>query len=303
MQQISHTSENTLIASLTKDLVSTPEILVGVGDDCAVIKKDETYHTLLKTDTVVEGIHFESKEDPTRVGWKAAARVISDFASMGGKPEALLITIILPPETELNWIHKIYNGLKAVCQDFNCSIVGGETSSAPTGSPKIISVSGTGIVQTSNLTLRNRGSSGDLIYVTGSLGGSIHGKHLDFTPRVKEGMWLAEHIKPTSMLDLSDGIDKDLPRIADQSQTGFKIYSAKLPLNPNCTTKQALSDGEDYELLFTISAARKNELETSWATQFPKLRLTNIGHLTELPPDSPEPDPAKNTGGWDHFPK
>ncbi len=300
MKQISHTSENELIASLTKDLVTMPEVLVGVGDDCAVIEKDETFHTLLKTDTVVEGVHFESKEDPERVGWKAAARVISDFASMGGEPEALLITIILPPETELDWIHKVYNGLKAACRNFRCSIVGGETSSAPAGSPKVISVSGTGKVKAHNLILRSGGKPTDLIYVTGSLGGSIRGKHLDFTPRVKEGMWLAKHIKPTAMLDLSDGIAKDLPRITSQSQCGFEIFASKIPLNPNCTTKQALRDGEDYELLFTIPAASQHELETRWAKQFPHLKLSHIGHLIEKSPDATEPT---HSGGWDHFQK
>ena len=297
MPTVSHIREDDLINLLTQDLTTNPEILVGVGDDCAVIEKTEHEHTLLKTDTVVEKIHFNPEEDPERVGWKAAARVVSDFASMGGKPEALKVTIILPPNTTQVWIKLAYNGINAVARMFNCSIVGGETSSTVIGSPKIISISGTGTVEPHNLTLRSGGKPSNLIYVTGSLGGSIKGRHLDFTPRVKEGIWLAKHIKPTAMMDLSDGIAKDLPRLCKRSDCGFEIFKSRIPTNHNCTPDQALKDGEDYELLFTIPMQSQMELETTWTKYFPDLKLTQIGHLTEKTPlktDTLE-------GGWDHF--
>lgn len=296
MNQVSHTSEDDLIQKLTHDLVTMPEILTGVGDDCAVIEKDTKAHTLLKTDTIVEFIHFTPQEDPERVGWKAAARVVSDFAAMGGQPEALMVTIILPPDTPTDWVVKLYNGIKAVSRKFRCSIVGGETSSTLLGSPKVISISGTGTVEPHNLTLRSGGNATDLIYVTGTLGGSIRGKHLDFTPRVKEGKWLAKNIKPTAMMDISDGIAKDLPRLATKSKCGFEIFSSKLPLHHNCTPEQALTDGEDYELLFSIPEDSKDELESRWAKQFKDLRLTNIGRLTDKEQDT-------LNGGWDHFEK
>lgn len=294
MNQISHTSEDELILRLTQDIVTLPEIIIGIGDDCAVIKKDEKYHTLLKTDTIVEHIHFTSEENPQRVGWKAAARVISDFAAMGGEPEALLITIILPPDTPTEWVEKLYTGIKSIAEVFRCSIVGGETSSTMLGSPKVISISGTGRVKPENLTLRSGGNPTDLIYVTGTLGGSIHGKHLDFTPRITEATWLAHNFKPSAMMDISDGIAKDLPRLAAQSKCGFELLQSAIPTNPNCTLEQALTDGEDYELLFTISAENKQPLEAHWASQFPHLKLTNIGKLTAYPHDV-------LTGGWDHF--
>ena len=296
MSKISQSSEDALIRRLTQNLSTQPEIITGVGDDCAVIAKHETEHTLLKTDTIVESVHFLPEEDPERVGWKAAARVVSDFAAMGGKPEALLVTIILPPETELEWVEKLYLGLNAVADRFNCSIVGGETSSTASGSPKVVSISGTGTVAPHHLTLRSEAKPGDLIYVTGQLGGSIRGKHLDFTPRVKEANWLVTHYKPSAMMDLSDGIAKDLPRLANLSQCGYQIYPEKLPLNPNCTTNQALNDGEDYELLFSISKEKQESLNTEWNTLFSNLKLTHIGHLTENETNS-------LSGGWDHFTK
>lgn len=317
MPTVSHIKEDELIQLLTDNITTFPEVLVGIGDDCAVIEKTEYEHTLLKTDTVVENIHFTPEEDPERVGWKAAARVVSDFASMGGKPEALMVTIILPPDTKQEWILKAYNGLKTVARKFGCSIVGGETSSTTIGAPKIISVSASGVVGSHNLTLRSGAKPNDLIYVTGRLGGSIRGKHLDFTPRVKEGLWLARHIKPTAMMDLSDGIAKDLPRLCKSSRCGFEIFKSKIPLSYNCTADQALRDGEDYELLFTIPQESQIELETTWKKYFPDLQLTQIGHLTEKTPAEitakPEIDiDAKKTeapeinqleGGWDHFQK
>ncbi len=301
MSTISHIKEDALIQQLTDDITTFPEVLVGIGDDCAVIEKTENEHTLLKTDTVVENVHFTPGEDPERVGWKAAARVVSDFATMGGKPEALMVTIILPPDTEQDWIQKVYNGLKTVARKFGCSIVGGETSSSPLGSPKIISISGTGTVDSHNLTLRSGGKPTDLIYVTGTLGGSIRGKHLDFTPRVKEGLWLARHIKPTAMMDLSDGIAKDLPRLCKSSRCGFEIFKSRIPANKNCTADQALRDGEDYELLFTIPEESQQELESSWQKYFPDLLLTHIGHLAEKKPEQETKTLQKLEGGWDHF--
>ncbi len=294
MTQISHSSEDELIRKLTRDLVTQQEIIIGVGDDCAVIQKHEHQHTLLKTDTIVEHIHFTSHAEPERVGWKAAARVISDFAAMGGEPEALMVTIILPPDTPTEWVVKLYTGIKSAAQTFNCSIVGGETSSTLLGSPKIISISGTGTVAPENLTLRSGGNATDLIYVTGTLGGSIHGKHLDFIPRIAQGTWLAKHFRPTAMMDISDGIAKDLPRLAASSQCGYELFLSELPCNENITPEQALTDGEDYELLFTIPLDKKESLESQWHKEFKDLKLTNIGKLTDHQQDS-------LTGGWDHF--
>lgn len=294
MSQISTSSEDALIHKITQNLTTQPEIITGVGDDCAVIAKTSDEHTLLKTDTIVEAVHFLSEENPQRVGWKAAARVVSDFAAMGGLPEALLITIILPPETELTWVEDLYRGLNAIAEKFHCSIVGGETSSTAAGSPKVISISGTGTVAPSHLTLRSGAKPGDLIFVTGKLGGSILGKHLDFTPRTAEAQWLVNHCKPSSMMDLSDGIAKDLPRLAKQSGCGFTISRDDLPRTSGCTIEQALNDGEDYELLFSIPAAQKELLIEGWSEMFKNLELTQIGHFTENQKDL-------LLGGWDHF--
>lgn len=294
MSTISQSSEDHLIRTLTQNLTTGPDIITGVGDDCAVIAKTPQEHTLLKTDTIVESIHFLPEEDPERVGWKAVARVISDFAAMGGTPEALLVTIILPPDTELQWVEHLYIGLNAAATAFDCSIVGGETSSTATGAPKVISISGTGTVAPQHLTLRSEAQPGDLIFVTGKLGGSISGKHLDFSPRIAEAQWLVNHYKPSSMMDISDGIAKDLPRLAQQSECGFTLIKSTLPCNPGSTTEQALSDGEDYELLFSIPPERKEALIDEWAKFFTNIELTHIGEFTKDQIDS-------LSGGWDHF--
>ena len=134
------------------------------------------------------------------------------------------------------------------------------------------------------------GRLGDGIYVTGRLGGSIHGKHLDFTPRLREAAWLVNNGWVTAMMDLSDGLAKDLPRLARMSGVGFELDRDSLPCSEGSTLAQAISDGEDYELLFTSG----DDLKPAWGEKFPELEITRIGTLLEGVGDTIE-------GGWDHF--
>lgn len=131
--------------------------------------------------------------------------------------------------------------------------------------------------------------------VTGTLGGSILGKHLHFIPRIIESQWLAENYKPTAMMDLSDGLAKDLPRLASASCCGLRVDESALPLTMGCTVSQALGDGEDYEMLFTISPNISQELLIAWRRQFPQVPLTEIGSLVGFS------NGQKLTGGWEHF--
>ncbi|YCM42189.1 thiamine-phosphate kinase [Verrucomicrobiaceae bacterium 227] len=291
MKTVGESGEDELIARLCRGLATSADLLVGPGDDCAVVGEGEVL-TLLKTDAVVEGVHYLAPEDPGRVGWKAVARVLSDFAAMGGEPGELLVTLALPGSTALDWVEKLYAGMSRCLAIHGGVIAGGETTSLPAGAPVVISVAGRGLVRRDRLVTRSGGKVGDRIYVTGRLGGSLAGKHLDFSPRLAEAAWLAEHFLPRAMMDLSDGLAKDLPRLAGRSGCGFTIERSSLPCHEGISAEQALGDGEDYELLFTSEAGP--ELLEAWAIRFPELELTEVGRLTSDPGESLK-------GGWEHF--
>jgi thiamine-monophosphate kinase len=267
----------------------------GPGDDCAVIDRDPDSPTLwlLKTDALVGHVHFLPDAPARAVGWKAAARVISDFAAMGGKPEHFLITLALPPETRVDWVEDLYRGIGDCLGTFGGLVAGGETSSVPAGSAEVISIAATGTVNRGQLVLRSTAKPGDSLFVTGWLGGSLRGKHLDFTPRIREAEWLVSHFKPTAMMDLSDGLAKDLPRLAVASGCGFSIDESSLPRSPGCSTAQALGDGEDFELLFALDEGNAAALLTAWPFEEPP--LTRIGKLAEAGRGD------SLAGGWEHF--
>jgi thiamine-monophosphate kinase len=285
--------EDALIDRLVGLVPHDADPLAGPGDDCAVIDRGAPDLLLLKTDALVEHIHFLPTADPRAVGWKAAARVISDFAAMGGKPVHFLITLALPPETQVAWVENLYRGIGDCLETFGGFLAGGETTGVPSGSAIVISIAATGSVLRGNLVLRSTARPGDALFVTGTLGGSIAGKHLHFTPRLAAAEWLVTHFKPTAMMDLSDGLAKDLPRLAKASGCGFVIDESRLPLTPGCTPAQALGDGEDFELLFSIAPADAPRLIESWP--FPEIPLTAIGEIVQ------PGEGASLTGGWEHF--
>jgi thiamine-monophosphate kinase len=161
----------------------------------------------------------------------------------------------------------------------------------------------TGIVEKRRALLRSGGKPGDLLYVTGQLGGSIRGKHLRFEPRLAEALWLADHFAINAMIDISDGLGSDLPRMAKASNTDFEIDRERLPLNKGCSVERAISDGEDYELLFAVPPGIASALEERWTRRFPMLALTQIGRLTE--PKRPKLNASGSAQvtdpGYDHF--
>ncbi|MEA3211596.1 MAG: thiamine-monophosphate kinase [Chthoniobacter sp.] len=289
--------EDRLIAELTRRPELGAEVRVGPGDDCAVIgrPRDRRWQ-LLKTDVVVEGVHFLPDEDPRRVGWKALCRALSDIAAMGGVPRQALVTIAISPEAEVARVKALYAGLRRAARRFQVSIVGGEMSRSP-GS-LFINVALTGWVERTRCVLRSGGQPGDALYVTGRLGGSGARKHLDFTPRLAEARWLVSHFRLHAMMDLSDGLAADLPRLAAASHCGFTMDEARIPRTRGCTLRQALGDGEDFELLFALPAHRASKLEAAWQNSFPKLPLTRIGTLCAYQPSTINYQP---TGGFDHF--
>lgn len=270
-------------------------MIIGPGDDCALVKQPGG-NVLLKADAIVQDVHFTLETEPRLIGRKALARAISDIGAMGGTPRHALVTVVLPPTLSVAFIEAIYEGMNELATEFQVSIVGGETSK---GRELVISVALSGDAA-GRVVGRSGASAGDVLFVTGQLGGSIHGKHLNFTPRVREAQWLAAHFAPTAMMDVSDGLAKDLPRLARASRLEFVVDEPSLPCSPGCTAAQAWGDGEDYELLFAIDAGHADQLKQAWSQAHPHLALTKIGRLVAAGEGCA---PGFASSGWDHFAK
>jgi thiamine-monophosphate kinase len=268
----------------------------GAGDDCAVVENRASRDLLvLKTDCIVEGVHFFPGANPLDVGWKAMMRPLSDFAATSAVPQFALVTLIAAGEIDLTWIKNLYRGLRGAAERFKVTIVGGETSS--TRGPIVVSVSVVGFVEKRRCVSRRGGNAGDDLFVTGRLGGATKRRHLQFVPRIAESRWLTKNFSIHAMMDLSDGLGVDLPRLARASKVGFKIELEDLPLSRGATIDDAISEGEDYELLFAISPGQAKKVEKEWRKKFTKLPLTRIGSLV---PQSAIRNPQL-PGGYVHF--
>ena len=185
--KLSELGEDVVVHRLTRSLRLDSRVKLGAGDDCAVVETAGRLQ-LLKSDCVIEGIHFLPDADPKWIGWKAMCRSISDIAAMGGTPLDALVTVAVRPETEFTWLQRVYAGLQAAAKVYQINLVGGETAKSP--GPFFLSVALTGTVEGGRYVGRSGGRNGDWLYVTGRLGGSIGGRHLRFRPRVAEARWL-----------------------------------------------------------------------------------------------------------------
>ena len=282
-----------LIETITANLPTRADTLVGAGDDCAVIDQSPDQSLLLKTDAVVEGIHFQKNDPPDKVGHKALARALSDIAAMAGEPNSALITLGLPRDFDQKWVEMFYSGLNATAQAFDVAIVGGETVSSP--ERIFCSVALTGKVVRDKAVLRKNARVRDALFVTGDLGGSIDGKHLNFTPRVKEAQWMAEHFDLHAMIDLSDGLAGDLHHICKASGVGAEVWADFLPLSRAARMRArqgdtakpavaaAMTDGEDFELLFSIDPGDAVKLKDQWSKEFSETPISCIGKILEQP--------------------
>jgi thiamine-monophosphate kinase len=296
-QKLADLGEDALVKKLVKDLKTRSDVAVAAGDDCAVIRGGKRGHyLLLKTDCVIEGVHYAADTPPSGVGYKALARAISDIAAMAGQPQHALVTLILQAERSVAYARAIYRGLSRAARQHDIAIVGGETACPAEAGNALISVSLTGSVATNHCCLRSGGRPGDVLFVTGQLGGSLKGHHLRFEPRVTQAAWLARNSKPRAMMDLSDGLAADLPRLALASGCGYRIDVQALPCRRGHSITQALHDGEDYELLLAVPARNVDDLTRNWDKRFPELSLSKIGKLTK--PGISEPFLA---GGYQHF--
>jgi thiamine-monophosphate kinase len=244
---------------------------------------------LFKTDAVVQGIHFTAETPPEKIGRKALARGLSDIAAMAGTPAAAVVTLGLPANFDPELVKSIYAGLNALAEKYHVAIVGGETTTNPGGI--FLSLALLGTVPRGKQILRAGAKAGDALFVTGELGGSLAGRHLDFEPRLAEARWLAEHFPPHAMIDLSDGLAGDLRHLLTAGGVGAELLKpaipvsrdAKLAARKNSAAKPALAaaltDGEDFELLFTLASRDAVKLLDAWKKQFPKLKLSCIGKI------------------------
>jgi thiamine-monophosphate kinase len=286
-------NEVELIARLLPALPRNDSVVVAAGDDCAVLDLGAPDYVLFKTDAVVEGVHFTAGTPPEKVGRKALARCLSDIAAMAGKPNSVLVTIALPKDFVPEKVEAIYAGLNALAAEHGVAIVGGETTKSSRG--VLISIALLGTVAKDRCVLRSGACAGDAIFVTGMLGGSLRGRHLDFEPRLAEARWLREHFTIRAMIDLSDGLASDLRHILKASHVGAELLAKAIPISrvAKMAAKEessakppllaALTDGEDFELLFTVTSKDAVPLIDGWRKQFPDLPLACIGKITDEP--------------------
>jgi thiamine-monophosphate kinase len=272
----------------------TALVQVPAGDDLAVLKWPADDLLLVGVDQVLDGVHFDSSIHPPRaIGKKAMNRNLSDCAAMGCLPVAALVCLALPADAGGDYAKQLYHGIRAAASRFECDIVGGDTGSW--NGKLALSVTILGRADGFKPIIRAGARVGDGIYVTGPLGGSIIGRHMNFAPRVREGRELAKSGVVTSMIDLSDGLSRDLPRITDNAvieEAAIPIHDDARISRPDARTpfEHALHDGEDYELLFTACAPPPLGVRIGTITADAGIQLLRQdGNLESLPAQ-----------GWEH---
>jgi thiamine-monophosphate kinase len=317
-------SEDKLVNEIARHFLPRKqgELRLGIGDDAALWRPQPGFQIVLTSDWFLEGSHFLlEKHPPDSVGWKCLARAASDIAAMGGTPRCFLLNLALPGEATGKWLERFLKGLRRAAKSLDCVLAGGDT----TRSRRIvISVSVIGEIREGEEVLRSRARAGDLLYVSGTLGEAEYGlrllrkkrgaanrkntamrKHLYPEPRLALGRWLAQRKLATAMMDLSDGLSTDLPRLCRASKVGAVIDAGRLPLlsgvASNFARQLAIHGGDDYELLFAVSPGKAAMIPSSYR----ELRLTRIGEITKSggvrilgKAGKSKPLPAR---GWDPF--
>lgn len=263
---LSKIGEFGLIERIKKMIKNNSSVVTGPGDDCAVLKYDKNNYQLFSTDMLVEGVDFTKDTDPYLVGRKALAVSISDISACGGMPTHAVVSLGLPKDITLNSLDLINKGINDLAKIYKINIVGGDISKSR---DLVINVSILGIVEKRFLVKRSGAKIKDVIMVSGELGGAIKGKHLKFIPRLKEARYLVKNFKVNAMIDISDGLTQDLNHILEASNKGALIYESLIPISKQAKNLQdALSSGEDFELLFTLSKRQSKKLFTRFPANF-----------------------------------
>ncbi len=241
-------NEFSLLKQIYKTSQAVESILIGPGDDMAFMQFDSD-KVLCGVDQLIVGMHVTSDTPPKLIGRKAVARCFSDVAAMGGVPTGSLMTAALPSSTDDAWAMAVFQGAQEYAAKWGGPIVGGDIASTEKHTKPLFTVTTFGTVPTIPIT-RNNARIGDVVYVTGEIGNSIANHHLHFTPRISEAQLLINAIEINTMIDVSDGLGQDASHLAT-SNSQLVIDTAMIPLRKGASLPSALSDGEDYELLFT----------------------------------------------------
>ncbi|HTN77589.1 MAG TPA: thiamine-phosphate kinase [Pirellulaceae bacterium] len=267
--------EAALIQWLRTRLPQNKQVLLGIGDDAAVLQPSAGSNLVVTTDMLMDGVDFILSEvDPRRVGRKSLAVNLSDLAAMAAKPVAAFISLALPRVGGAALAKELYEGLLPLADEFQCAIAGGDTNSWD--GPLVITVTAIGETTARGPLVRSGAQPGDAILVTGPLGGSLAGHHFDFDPRVQEALWLHDHFTLHAGTDISDGLSIDLSHLCLESGVGAIVDEASLPKRtPKLSTAQMLNDGEDFELILAVPAAEAERLINEQPLS--SIRLTRVG--------------------------
>ena len=285
------------VITLIRDTFSSvsEDVKLSVGDDGSVVEVEEGMELVTVLDTIAVGTHYLPKTSSDSIGHKVIAVNLSDMAAMGAQPKWAHLSLSIP-NPDKAWIDKFIEGAKALASKHGLLIIGGDTIKGP----EMVSLSIQGLVNKGSFVTRKNANIGDLIYVTGYLGSASFGLHLlksdlsepeicikDFNfpePRVSEGLFLSDYA--SSMIDISDGFQTDLSKLAKASNVGFTVNIDQLPIRREIleidsedAISLALSGGDDYELCFTIPKEKRNEFEQKWHARF-NTRLSHVGTVT-----------------------
>ena len=313
-QTLNDFNESKIIENIQQWLGNTsPECPLGIGDDCAVVPPEPSAQSLISTDALVLGKHFDHSITAEQAGQKLVLRNLCDIAAMGGYPKYATLSILSGSNLSIDWLHQFYKGIKATSDTHALKIIGGDLCQLQDDQfQAVMTIIGTA----TKPVLRHTASIKDSIYVTGQLGGSILEKHYNFQPRLSEGQWLADNSFASAMVDVTDGIAKELNFLTDRFAS-IQIDLKSIPIaetahsladkNSENPLKKAFCDGEDYELLFTLKhSIESNQFEADWKQRFPQTPLTKIGTVIEKNPlaniiDSETQTPIDDFKSFDHF--
>ncbi|MDP8213743.1 MAG: thiamine-phosphate kinase [Candidatus Euphemobacter frigidus] len=305
--KIKERGEFGLIEDLSRLIPEGEGVIKGIGDDAAVLPgRKKGWYLLIATDSIVEKIHFRRSAGARRIGRKALAVNLSDIAAMGGLPLWAVVNLGLPPGLSVRYCRQLYRGMGELADEFDLSIVGGDTFRSP--SEIMISVTVVGEVEKERCIFRSGAKPGQVLCVTGELG-SGRGKHLDFIPRIREARFLVKYHSPSAMIDLSDGLFADLDKLCRASGVGAVIGESALPLGaPGRKGRRSLKEagrGEEFELLFSLPEKELRDLIDGMREAL-GTRVTPIGRILENKDRFELVDPAGQTNpipiaGYDHF--
>ncbi len=284
--------ESDLIAWLREELPPHPCLRLGIGDDAALVQLGSGSDCVVTVDIISDQVdfHLDQIDDPRRVGHKALGVNLSDLAAMAAIPRAAVVGLALPRQTALALAKSLYRGILPLAERFDMAIAGGDTH--VWDGPLLVSITAIGAVGPHGLLRRQGAKPGDQLLVTGQLGGSLLGRHLDLEPRVREALLLNDRYALHAAIDISDGLAIDLARLAEASECGAVIELAQVPVSPaakqlaatpgdaRTPLEHALSDGEDFELLLAVPQATAERLVAEQPLEIP---LTRIGQCITQP--------------------